>query len=74
MSILFSLVLFVFFVLLISWFRPYDTKFYTSLICSWPQLSLWVCFHCFIICWLRHCSVRGFDSSIFYLLRHSAIS
>jgi len=27
-------------------------------------------FHCFIICLLRHCSVFGFDCSIFCLLRN----
>src|SRR6218665_2586061 len=32
------------------------------------------CFHCFIICLLRHCTVRGFDCLVFCLLHHHAFS
>src|SRR6218665_2337701 len=32
------------------------------------------CFHCFISCLLRHCTVRGFDLLVFCLLRHHAFS
>src|SRR6218665_3912958 len=32
------------------------------------------CFHCFIICLLRHCTVRGFDCLVLCLLRHHAFS
>ena len=38
-------------------------------VCYVTILSL-QCFHCFIICLLRHCSVRGFGCYFLCLLRH----
>jgi len=80
MSILFSLVLFF----CLPYYLPglcyqiyyvidlFSASAVSSRVCYVTKLFLQG-FHCFIICLLRYCPVRGFDSSIFYLLRHSIL-